>query len=383
MKKKEKKQQGTKKQGEKQSHLLVWIAAAVILIPTLIVGIVVMTSTENSGEPVVGSRFSENDLDPAISEDAITQVQEAMQGLDYVESVEVNLKSATLRININLEDQVDEADQDLVENIAQDAYDAVNEILPVDTYFSQKEDGKMYDLSINVYNYSSFDEEHTEDHWIYVCLTKTSASQESVVDVPLVHQVGGMAVIRAHDKSGHVAGVYGRAVFGYIVDGRAVAELDIHAPVRLGGHLRGGVAFVVGGNSAAEVGVERIAEHAGGVAVDNFAGSVRRLQLFYDVRIRADDAGKIHKFAQPEDFVEAYIGLNILSREHGAARFEGRCGHARGELNADVERHGERGIIYIFQPGHAADVGDFVRIGDDGCGAAGHDEGGEFFGGEH
>ena len=186
MKKKEKKHQGTKKQGEKQSHLLVWIAAAVILIPTLIVGIVVMTSTENSGEPVVGSRFSENDLDPAISEDAITQVQEAMQGLDYVESVEVNLKSATLRININLEDQVDEADQDLVENIAQDAYDAVNEILPVDTYFSQKEDGKMYDLSINVYNYSSFDEEHTEDHWIYVCLTKTSASQESVVDVPSV-----------------------------------------------------------------------------------------------------------------------------------------------------------------------------------------------------
>ena len=183
MKKKEKKQQGTKKQGEKQSHLVVWIAAAVILIQTLIVGIVVMTSTENSGEPVVGSRFSENDLDPAISEDAITQVQEAMQGLDYVESVEVNLKSATLRININLEDQVDEADQDLVENIAQDAYDAVNEILPVDTYFSQKEDGKMYDLSINVYNYSSFDEEHTEDHWIYVCLTKTSASQESVVDV--------------------------------------------------------------------------------------------------------------------------------------------------------------------------------------------------------
>ena len=183
MKKKEKNQQGTKKQGEKQSHLLVWIAAAVILIPTLIVGIVVMTSTENSGEPVVGSRFSENDLDPAISEDAITQVQEAMLGLDYVESVEVNLKSATLRININLEDQVDEADQDLVENIAQDAYDAVNEILPVDTYFSQKEDGKMYDLSINVYNYSSFDEEHTEDHWIYVCLTKTSASQESVIDV--------------------------------------------------------------------------------------------------------------------------------------------------------------------------------------------------------
>ena len=182
MSRKEKKVKKTKDGKLKQNHILVWIAAAVVLIPTIFVGVVVMTSTENQGEPVTGVRFSEEDLNPAITEEQITQVQEAMT-FDYVESVEVNLKSATLRININLEDQVDEADQDLVENIAQDAYDAVNEILPVDTYFSQKEDGKMYDLSINVYNYSSFDEEHTEDHWIYVCLTKTSASQESVIDV--------------------------------------------------------------------------------------------------------------------------------------------------------------------------------------------------------
>ena len=185
MSRKEKKVKKTKDGKPKQNHILVWIAAAVVLIPTIFVGVVVMTSTENQGEPVTGVRFSEEDLNPAITEEQITQVQEAMT-FDYVESVEVNLKSATLRVNINLEDQVDEADQDLVENIAQDAYDAVNEILPIDTYFSQKEDGKMYDLSINVYNYSSFDEEHTEDHWIYVCLTKTSASQESVVDVPSV-----------------------------------------------------------------------------------------------------------------------------------------------------------------------------------------------------
>ena len=185
MSRKEKKVKKTKDGKPKQNHILVWIAAAVVLIPTIFVGVVVMTSTENQGEPVTGVRFLEEDLNPAITEEQITQVQEAMT-FDYVESVEVNLKSATLRININLEDQVDEADQDLVENIAQDAYDAVNEILPVDTYFSQKEDGKMYDLSINVYNYSSFDEEHTEDHWIYVCLTKTSASQESVIDVPSV-----------------------------------------------------------------------------------------------------------------------------------------------------------------------------------------------------
>lgn len=173
----------TKKNAGKQSHILVWIAAAVILIPTILVGVVVMTSTENSGTPVVGSRFSETDLNPAITDDQITQIEAAMKELDYAESVEVNLKSATLRINIDLDDIVDEVDEELVKKLASQAYDKVDAILPVKTYFTQQSDAKMYDLSINVYNYSSFDEEHTEDHWIYVCLTKTSASEKSVVDV--------------------------------------------------------------------------------------------------------------------------------------------------------------------------------------------------------
>ena len=107
MSRKEKKVKKTKDGKPKQNHILVWIAAAVVLIPTIFVGVVVMTSTENQGEPVTGVRFSEEDLNPAITEEQITQVQEAMT-FDYVESVEVNLKSATLRININLEDQVDE-----------------------------------------------------------------------------------------------------------------------------------------------------------------------------------------------------------------------------------------------------------------------------------
>lgn len=183
MKKVTNKKQGMKKNKEKQSHILVWIACAVILIPMLLIGIVVMTSTENSGQPVVGNRFSENDLNPAISDDQIAQVKEAMEGLDSVESVEVNLKSATLRVNINLADNLTASDKDTVKSIAKSAYSAINKILPVDTYFQQKEDGKMYDLSINVYNYSSFDDTHPEDQWIYICLIKNSASEDSVLDV--------------------------------------------------------------------------------------------------------------------------------------------------------------------------------------------------------
>ncbi len=183
MKKKENKKQKAKRNGEKQSHVLVWIAAAVILIPMLLIGVVVMTSTENSGQPVIGDRFSENDLNPAITDDEIAQVTEAMEKMDYVESVEVNLKSATLRVNINLIDDIDEKDESAVKSLAKDAYNAIDAILPVKTYFTQQENGKMYDLSINLYNYSSFDDTHTQDHWLYVCLTKNSASEKSVTDV--------------------------------------------------------------------------------------------------------------------------------------------------------------------------------------------------------
>mgnify|MGYP001112536489 CR=1 FL=1 len=128
MSRKEKKVKKTKDGKPKQNHILVWIAAAVVLIPTIFVGVVVMTSTENQGEPVTGVRFSEEDLNPAITEEQITQVQEAMT-FDYVESVEVNLKSATLRVNINMEDIVDEVDLELVQNTAQSAYDACRSTL--------------------------------------------------------------------------------------------------------------------------------------------------------------------------------------------------------------------------------------------------------------
>lgn len=166
----------------KQGHLLVWIALAVVLIPTVIIGVIVMTSTENSGSPVVGSRFSETDLNPAISEDQIAKVQEAVQ-FDGVEGVEVNLKSATLRINLDLTDSINGNQVDYVKEIAEKAYEEVDAILPVKTYFTQKEDGKMYDLSINVFNYAQVSEEQPADNWVYVCLTKTSASEQKVVDV--------------------------------------------------------------------------------------------------------------------------------------------------------------------------------------------------------
>ena len=64
MSRKEKKVKKTKDGKLKQNHILVWIAAAVVLIPTIFVGVVVMTSTENQGEKKISIRPSPKSRSP-------------------------------------------------------------------------------------------------------------------------------------------------------------------------------------------------------------------------------------------------------------------------------------------------------------------------------
>ncbi len=156
----------------KQGHKIVWFTLIVILIPFLIVGYVILTSLGGQNEPVVGNRFDSNDLNPAITNDQISQVQTAIASIGGVENVEVNLKSATLRISIDVSD---DANADTCNAIAQEAYNQVNGILPVDTYFTNTEDAKMYDLEIDAYNFL-LDDSHTEGQ-VDIKVYKSGAGQ--------------------------------------------------------------------------------------------------------------------------------------------------------------------------------------------------------------
>ena len=135
-----KKKKKTKAGGGK-SKILYWIAGIVILIPVLLLGWIYLSAKESSGSPTVGSRF-DNSLNPAITEEQLDKVKSAMK-LDGVESVEVNLISATLRINI---DTKDDASSAKVKSIMNEAYDKVNDILPIKKYFTNNDSDKMYDL---------------------------------------------------------------------------------------------------------------------------------------------------------------------------------------------------------------------------------------------
>ena len=142
----------------KQGHKIVWFTLVIILIPGAIIGYVLLTSLGGQNEPVVGNRFDSKDLNPAISNDQIDQVQNAVSSIGGVESVEVNLKSATLRISIDI---ADSSSAESCNAIAQE------------TYFTNTEEAKMYDLEIDAYNFL-LDDAHP-DGQVYFKVYKSGA----------------------------------------------------------------------------------------------------------------------------------------------------------------------------------------------------------------
>ena len=148
------------------------------MIPVVIVGYVLLTSMGGQNRPVEGSRFSKTDLDPAITDSSISSLETSLTSIDNVEKASVDLLSATLRVHLDL---VDSATDDVANQALDSAYNIVNDQLPIDTYFTNKDGSKMYDLEIDSYNYL-IDDTHTADGWTYLKLTKTGASKEPVTD---------------------------------------------------------------------------------------------------------------------------------------------------------------------------------------------------------
>lgn len=161
-----------------QGHKLVWFTVIIILIPVVIVGYVLLTSVGGQNHPVEGNRFSKTDLNPAITDNSISSLESSLASIDNVEKASVNLLSATLRVHIDL---VDSATDEVASQALDAAYNVINDQLPIDTYFTNKDDSKMYDLEIDAYNYL-IDDTHTTDGWTYLKLTKTGASKGSVTD---------------------------------------------------------------------------------------------------------------------------------------------------------------------------------------------------------
>ena len=148
--KKEKKIKEKKIRAKKKlsrSAIVLITGLIIIAIPVLIFLGILGISAMQTGTPREGSRF-EGDLEPAITQEHVDSLKSELAGLGSIDSVEVICSEGQLKIYIDTNDNLTEAQ---VDSIITNAYTKVNSKLPISTYFTATSGKKMYDLQINVY----------------------------------------------------------------------------------------------------------------------------------------------------------------------------------------------------------------------------------------
>lgn len=164
------------KKGIDAAIVIIIIGLIIIAIPFAFLGYILISDSMKTGTPITGDRFL-NDLNPAITEDDQSRIVSAVGSLSNVESCEVILKTATLRVYVDAEDGLD---NEALNSLATEAYDTVTGILNPSVYFTQHDGMKMYDIEIHVYNLK---ENRDSDAFGYVIANKSSSMEEAIIQV--------------------------------------------------------------------------------------------------------------------------------------------------------------------------------------------------------
>lgn len=161
-----------KKRRSSRTVVVFWICLALLIIPFAVLGWVILSSAQNTHKPVIGNRY-EGDLDPAITSEQMTNVKTKSEGVEGVQSVDVEMTTATLRVYADIND---DATSETATATADSIYKAVAEVLDPTVYFTKTDSKKMYDLEIHVYTTGERTEKEGEN-FVYVVETKTSSME--------------------------------------------------------------------------------------------------------------------------------------------------------------------------------------------------------------
>ena len=147
-----------------------------LLIPTTLVGKLLYDAFISTGQPIFGSRF-DVDLNPAITTEQLDEITGVLSNHSSVDKASVNLKSATLRITVDVnDDQTPEEIQELVEGF----YDQILTILDKGLYFTVVGSSKQYDLELHVFNNLNLKD---EENYVYVMLNLNSTMEEPLIQL--------------------------------------------------------------------------------------------------------------------------------------------------------------------------------------------------------
>ena len=147
-----KKTTAKKEKKEKKERLgfnwFFWLSLILILIPVGYFVKLLHDAQLEGNVPVLGKRLENNIVDK-ISDSQVESIRSAVAMIEGAEKTETNLIVDTLRISV---DTNDELTVDQMKTISTDIYNIINENAPVDTYFTQHDGYKQYDLDIYVFN---------------------------------------------------------------------------------------------------------------------------------------------------------------------------------------------------------------------------------------
>lgn len=158
------------------SNLILLFGGIVIVLPIVIWLWILISASLKVGTPILGDRYK-NDLNPAITKQEMSTIKKDVTAIEGVKQVEVDLVTATLRVYADVEDVFKD---DKVTEIAKSIYQKVLSVLDVNTYFSQHDNMKMYDLEIHVYN---LEKNRDSEDFAYVILTKTSSMESEMIQL--------------------------------------------------------------------------------------------------------------------------------------------------------------------------------------------------------
>lgn len=152
---------------------LFWICLILLVTPPAVLGWILYSSQQDTGKPVLGNRY-EGDLDPAITMDQMTAIENGVAALEGIEAYRVEMPTATLRVYADI---ADDAGSDAASSKADEIYGVITGILDPSVYFTQADGKKMYDVEIHVYNHPK-STETDDDGFVYLIKSKSSSMSE-------------------------------------------------------------------------------------------------------------------------------------------------------------------------------------------------------------
>ena len=169
-----KKEKKAKKKGRMDAaSWIIIIGLLIIAIPCDAFVYILLSAQAATGTAISGDRFT-GDLDPAITETQMANVVTSVESIEGVESAEVILKSATVRVYV---DTLDEMTPEVAEGIANQAYEKLTAECDPSVYFTQTASKKMYDIEVHAYNLT---ENRDSEEFVYVIVSKSSSMEAPI-----------------------------------------------------------------------------------------------------------------------------------------------------------------------------------------------------------